>query len=458
MQEPREDRSHSVGGSASLAQRFFDTLIALDFAPAQSLAAFQDNVLRDLITHVAAQSAFYRRRLEPVIDAQGTADLTFWHKVPILTAKDVAVHFDELRAQSIPKEHGRIFRYQSSGTTGRALDYYRSQLDELATSCSQYRHFRAMGVNWSKDLALIRAFDSALARFRKTRPEGSRQTWGPSWIAPDRLGALHRLSVFAPLEEQTAWLTNLGEIYLNTFPSNALALARHITKTGAPRPKLLAVLTAGEPMTLDVRHEVEAGLGCPCFDMISNAELGIMACECPARQGYHLQSELARIELLDAHNRPVGPGQWGRVVATPLYNFAMPLIRYDTGDRAKLKEACSCGRQHPLIDPLYGRPSNLLYLGPSDWTRPELSSAEMDKHLPGCRWQLVQTSPGQVELRYMRFPANESIHAEDAERYVASRIDAGIAITHREVAALGRNAGGKFPAFVSRVNEAIAAD
>ncbi|MGE0006926.1 MAG: phenylacetate--CoA ligase family protein [Parvibaculaceae bacterium] len=458
MEESEDSHPKPDGASASLARRFFDTLIALESAPARSLAVFQDNVLRDLLAHVGAQNAFYRERLAPVLDAQGKVDLTHWRDIPILTVKDVAARHDELRARSIPKEHGRIFRYQSSGTTGPALDYYRSQLDELATSCSQYRHFRAMGVDWGKDLALIRAFDPALARFRKARPAGARGSWGPSWIAPDRLGAVHRLSVFTPLAEQSAWLSDLGEVYLNTFPSNALALARHVKAAGMPRPKLLAVLTAGEPITPDVRREVESGLGCPCFDIISNAELGILGCECPARQGYHLQSELARIELLDERNLPVEPGQWGRVVATPLYNFAMPLIRYDTGDRAKLKQACSCGRQHPLIDPLYGRPSNLLRLGGSDWSRPEPSSAEMDKHLPGCRWQLVQTSPSHVELRYMRFPANETIHAAGAERYVASLLSREMSVTVREVAALGRNAGGKFLAFVSRANGAAAAD
>jgi phenylacetate-CoA ligase len=302
-------------------------------------------------------------------------------------------------------------------------------------------------------LALIRAFDPALERFRKTKPESDtiKESWGPNWLDPRMLGTIHRLSVFVPLQEQIEWLNGLGEVYLNTFASNAIALARHVKRGGA-RPKLLAVLTAGEPVMTGARHEIETALGCPCFDIVSNAELGMIACECPSHQGYHLQNELVRIELLDERNRPVKEGQWGRVVATPLYNFAMPLIRYDTGDWAKLKSPCSCGRQHPLIDSVYGRPSNLLRLGKADWMRPALASEEVEKHLPDCRWQLVQTAPKPVELRYMRYPGNSAVAATGARRYVKSLIDPTISVAVREVAALGPSAGGKFPAFISELS------
>lgn len=452
MEGQAADRSKDAGASAGLTQRFYETLIALEFAPAQSLQMFQDNVLRDFIEHVARASPFYHKRLAPVIDAKGRADLTHWHDIPILTAADVADRHGELRARSIPREHGRIFRYQSSGTTSGSLAYYRSELDELATRCCHYRHVRASGLDWSKDLALIRIFDPALSRFRGSSPEGDtrKEVWGPNWLDADKLGAIHRLNVFAPLQHQIEWLSGLGEIYLSTYPSHAAALARHVKKSGSARPKLLAVITAGEPTTPDVQREVETFLGCSCFDVVSNAELGFIACECPSHRGYHLQHDLARIELLDEHDRPIRAGQWGRVIATPFYNFAMPLIRYDTGDWAKLEGVCGCGRHTPLIGPVYGRPSNLMRLPGSAWTRPDPARGELDKYLPDCRWQLVQISAEQVELRYMRYPNNRSTDTAAAKRYVQSLLDPEMSVAICEVAALGPSASGKFPAFISK--------
>ena len=43
------------------------------------------------------------------------------------------------------------------------------------------------------------------------------------------------------------------------------------------------------------------------------------------------------VELLQLDNdNPVKPGEFGRIVVTDLFNYAMPIIRYDTGDIAKL--------------------------------------------------------------------------------------------------------------------------
>lgn len=446
------DEPKAPGGAQSpLAKKFYDALMALQYAPVETLTTFQENVLEDLVETVAAQNEFHRKRLAPVIDANGKADLAHWHKVPILTQADVVAHSEALRATAIPKEHGRIFRYQTSGTTGSSLAYYRSELADLAVTCCQHRHISAMGFDWSKDLALIRAFDPALLRFRqKQKAPPQRETWGPGWLPREGLGAIHRLSVFTALDAQLDWLNSLGSVYLNTFPSNALALARHVRKTGRAKPQLLAILTAGEPVTQDVRREVEARLGCPCRDLVSNAEGGIIACECPAGQGYHLQMELARIELLDQRNRPVRAGQWGRVVITPLYNFATPLIRFDTGDLARLKGDCVCGRRHPLIELVYGRPSNLLRDGKSAWMRPDLASEEIERHLPDSRWQVVQTSARTAELRYMRLPGGKGVDAVAAAHHVRSALGGGIAVTAPEVAALGPGAGGKFLAFVNQ--------
>ena len=43
------------------------------------------------------------------------------------------------------------------------------------------------------------------------------------------------------------------------------------------------------------------------------------------------------------------------LVVTPFFNFAMPLIRYDTGDIAVAAAACPCGRCLPKLSRIVGR-------------------------------------------------------------------------------------------------------
>ncbi|MBK6901205.1 MAG: hypothetical protein IPH09_18735 [bacterium] len=50
------------------------------------------------------------------------------------------------------------------------------------------------------------------------------------------------------------------------------------------------------------------------------------------------------VEILDG-NDPCEPGRMGELVITELNDYAMPLIRYRTGDYAMIAvKPCSCGR------------------------------------------------------------------------------------------------------------------
>ncbi len=47
--------------------------------------------------------------------------------------------------------------------------------------------------------------------------------------------------------------------------------------------------------------------------------------------------------------------QKGRLVATDLHNYAMPFIRYYTGDIASSGTTCQCGRGFPTVGGVIGR-------------------------------------------------------------------------------------------------------
>ncbi len=56
----------------------------------------------------------------------------------------------------------------------------------------------------------------------------------------------------------------------------------------------------------------------------------------------------------DGH--PVAPGEDGEVVVTHLDNWAMPFIRYRTGDVAQFDNtSCGCGRHLSIMKKIQGR-------------------------------------------------------------------------------------------------------
>jgi phenylacetate-CoA ligase len=105
-------------------------------------------------------------------------------------------------------------------------------------------------------------------------------------------GARH-LPISAPLDEQIDWLAGLGRVYLNTLPSNAMALAQRSEERGV-KLQIAAIMTVGERLSADVRDEVLRVLGCRISDVYATAEAGLIAIECPETGAYHLNRKSAR--------------------------------------------------------------------------------------------------------------------------------------------------------------------
>lgn len=439
-----------TSGQTGTIQQFYEALLKTDTYSAKNLTLFQDNVLKDLLPFVAKNVPFYRGKLAPVFRSDGSFEPENWTKLPVLTAAELRANREAFRPTEFPASHGSSARYVSSGSTGKSMAFYRSALSEVAQNAAHYRHYKAFNINSQRNLAMIRAFDSALARSRPVPADRSKIPWAADWFAGGPAGHIHPLTVFTPVAKQVEWLCGLGKVYLNTFPSNALVIARHVARNPETKPQLLAIHTAGEPLTDEIRRQCAEHLGCSCIDLFSSAECGFIAGDCPTGNVMHVQSELCRVEILDRNHKPAPQGAWGRLIVTPLYNFAMPLIRYDTGDLVRAASPCSCGRNHQTIERGTGRPSNMFYLSRRKWFRPELETAVMEELLDNCRWQLIQVSEAAFELHYMSRKSDVTIDAKKLRAILKKALGTNISVEIKTVAALGPASSGKFLTTLNR--------
>jgi phenylacetate-CoA ligase len=104
------------------------------------------------------------------------------------------------------------------------------------------------------------------------------------------------------------------------------------------------------------------------------------------------------LELLNADGSNCAPGETGRVVITPLHNFAMPLIRYEIGDYAEAGEPCDCGRGLPVIRRIAGRVRNMLQLPGGGLRFPRFGEYEFAS-VPAVRqFQVVQKTFDDIEV------------------------------------------------------------
>ncbi len=142
------------------------------------------------------------------------------------------------------------------------------------------------------------------------------------------------------------------------------------------------------------------------------------------------------------------------MVVTPLYNFAMPLLRYAIGDYAEAGDNCACGRGLPVIKRILGRTRNMLTLPDGDKVWPRLSELRYAEILPVEQFQMVQKSRGRLEVRLVA-PRRASAGEERRLReFIIARIGHGFEIDFSYPAHIARGAGGKFEDFRSELGGA----
>jgi hypothetical protein len=240
--------------------------------------------------------------------------------------------------------------------------------------------------DFSRVLAAIRFSDDRSAK------EGIRyEQWDDAVASVTSSGPSFVLDIAYPIEHQAAWLQGLNPDYLVTHPTKLGHLAPYCLEHGIKLPKLRQVTTVSEVLEAEPVEACRAAWGVGVTDVYSTKESSYLALQCPEEGSYHVQSEGVLLEVLDG-DRPCGPGEVGRVVVTPLHNFAMPLIREELGDYAEVGEACPCGRGLPVLKRILGRVRNLATLPTGEQFFPRLGVKRLNEIAPIELIQLGSTS------------------------------------------------------------------
>jgi phenylacetate-CoA ligase len=250
-----------------------------------------------------------------------------------------------------------------------------------------------------------------------------------------------------PVREQAQWLLGENPDYLISIASNARALAAYCGERGLRLPRLREVRTYGEALHSDIRAICRQAWDVPVVDMYSCAEGGYLALQCPEHEHYHVQSESAWLEVLNPEGLPCAPGEIGRVVITPLHNFAMPLLRYDIGDYAEVGPACVCGRGLPVITRIMGKVRNMLQLPNGDTRFPRFGEARFPRIAPVQQFQVVQKSLDTIEVILVVARTLTSAEEQKMREHVLKHLLHPFRVSFVYVDSIPRAASGKYEDF-----------
>lgn len=408
----------------------------------QDILRRQRQALERLLRHAKAHVPFYRSRLDSVIGSDSSVDWSRWRDIPLLTRTDVLEQRDELISRQIEAEEGELVTRLTSGSTGKPITAFWTQRELLRSLGLVHRSFTWHGADMSAKMAFIMALDGARARY----PEAERHEF---WTLPAKLlgirGELAVLNVNTPVEQQIAWLRDERPRYLHTYPTNARALAR--TVNGKPVRGIEKLFLAGESLEDDVGSECGHAFGAEIVDRYGAIETGQLAVQCPTGSHYHVHGESVLLEVLHADGASAAPGEPGRVVVTPLYNAAFPLIRYELDDVAAAGRPCSCGRGLPVITRILGRSRHMFRFPDGSEIWPSLTTA-LRRFLAPRQWQVAQIASREIEVRFMPSDPTGPCDYDGLTAYIRDAFHQDVSVRYTKVDEFPAAPGGKFHDYV----------
>lgn len=428
-------------GAAMLAVQY--QLEQSQWWPPEQMLAQQFRQLQALLTHAYQTVPFYRERLLSAgFNSGNTVTPELFRKLPILHRKDIQTAGNTLLSTELPTDHGKIYSGKTSGSTGRPVQYFSSNLSQ----------FWWRTVTLREHLWHQRDFAGKLAVIRVNIKNSKHESWGSPAATVFETGPSVALDIGTDLDAQITWLQEQNPDYLLSYPSNVLALANICIGKGIRLEKLREVRTLSEAHNPELRAACREAWGVPVTDLYSANEVGYIALQCPDHAHYHIQSETMFVEVLNAHGDTCRPGEVGRVVLTPLHNYAMPLIRYEIMDYAEVGEACSCGRGLPVIRRILGRQRNLITLpdGKQHW--PSMGYGKWIGVAPIEQIQLVQKSLQQIEARLV---IPRPLTPDEQKRMIPilqESLGYAFQISFSYHDEIRRSASGKFEDFISEID------
>lgn len=308
--------------------------------PRERLDALQEKLLRTICSHAWHNSRFYRDLWSGAGIRNGRLERRDLARLPLTSKEDLLDSFPHGLCCVPREELARI--HLTSGSSGRPTGTLLSHKDLEATTDLAARSLMARGVRRGDVVQITLAYGLWPAAFT-------------SHYGAERLGCLVVPSGVGNTQRQLWLMKTMGTTVLDAVPSYHLRIAEEGEKEGIDFPNLplrIALSVAGR-LDPGMRGQIEDRLGVQgVYNCYGLTEVGGVGYECEAHRGLHSWHDECLVEVIDPRTGEVlGPGERGEFVITTLRRFAMPLIRYRTGDSGSIlsEETCPCGRTHMRI-------------------------------------------------------------------------------------------------------------
>ncbi|WP_282041974.1 CoF synthetase [Winogradskyella flava] len=294
--------------------------------------------LKNLIAHACRTTSYYSKLKSREFD-----------DFPIINKNLILNNFEDFSSNLYQKKD--LIKHSTSGSTGVPFEIYKDKNKVSRNSADVIYFSELANYKLGNRLVYIRLWVKKFMRnkyvffFQNVIPHDVLKN---SWSEiNDFLNMLKSMS---------------SKKVLLTYPSYLEEVCRFLDSKESDtfNYNIKSIITTSEKLNAYEKERSEYFFKCPVYERYSNMENGILAQKTfNLRSSFKINHASYIIEVLNIKtNEHVNSGEVGKIVITDLFNYATPLLRYDTGDLGRYEIK---GDSEVVLSEIFGRRLDAVY-------------------------------------------------------------------------------------------------
>lgn len=372
-----------------------------------------EQILR-LLTHAKSTVPFYKN--------QTSANLRDWPVVNknILRSKGDAVLSSQYSRDS-------LIAMTTSGSTGTPFTSYQNVDKKKHVNAETLYYNGKIGFSIGRRIIYLR---SVVAEVQKSRMQQFAQN-----IYLLDCNDLSDEGIKDKLKFIVDYSKGCGAMVMG-YASTLAAFQKYFDKYGFGDIKganVYGVVSGSEMLYDATRETIEKAFRCKCVSRYANEENGFLGQDDDENNVFLMNRADYYIEVLKMDSDfPADENEVGRIVVTDLYNYAMPMIRYDTGDVGAYIRIKQHGTERMAISSFGGRKVDIIRDANNNLVSPHAITNLMWKYQAVMQFQFIQKGKGiyLLILNVDRAKLNETMLLDDYRKILGT--EAKISIEYSE--------------------------
>lgn len=351
-----------------------------------------DSKIEDQISEVLSRAKNLKAYENSLIDYKNQKInfdvMNFFKELPVISKKDLKANPEHFKFDGI-----NYFEVRTGGSTGEPLVFFQDRYSRKAQKRNMYFGRKKWGLNFNEDRCLL--------------------LWGHSGsFAPGFKGTFQkfileikdffldrrRISVYDLSPEKAKKIVQSinknNPHYIQGYASSIDTLASLISSEGLELEidNLKLIVSTAEPLLESQKLNIEKTFQCKVANEYGCTEIGVIAYSTPSGKIETVQENIY-LEIIDIFlDNSI---EYGEIVVTTLGDSSPILLRYKTGDLAKLT---SQAKDISFINAIVGRNHDLIKLEDGSQIHGEFFTHVLENFDSIDRFQVHQTGLTEIKI------------------------------------------------------------